>query len=117
MIEALSAVLLVALVGGAWVVDQARTERTPVEAATAAYKRGEISLAELERRVELAMDPEAERIREAVEPINGVGPATSASIAEHFRSLEHLREAEPAEIEDVHGVGPSMAEAINQRLS
>jgi len=87
-----------------------------VENANAAYVRGEIDEQELERRLELALDPRAERIRETVEQVNGVGPATSAAIASEFESLESVRAANPAELESVNGVGPDRAEAIRDQV-
>jgi NAD-dependent DNA ligase len=77
----------------------------------------EITLQELERRVELEVDQEATRIREAVEPVNDVGPATSAAIAENFDTLEEIRQASVEDLEEIHGIGPSTAEAVKQRLT
>ena len=88
-----------------------------VEKAKDAYERGEISIDELDRRVELALDEEATRIREAVEPVNAVGPATSASIEEYYDTLEELRQASLEELEEIHGIGPSTAKAVKQRLT
>lgn len=90
---------------------------TDVERAVQAYRDGYIGEHELEARLELAMDPEAERIRVATEAINGIGPATSADLALAFDSLEELRAADHDDLTDVHGIGPSTAEAVNQHLT
>lgn len=80
------------------------------------YVEGEIDLREFEQRAELHLDPRADELREVVEQVNGVGPATSAAVARKFESVEQLREASPSELEHVNGVGPDRAEAINQRV-
>jgi len=92
-------------------------EPSDVDQAIQAYRDGYISETELEDRLELAMDPEAERIRVATEAINGIGPATSADLALAFDSLEELRRADHDELTDVHGIGPSTADAVNQNLT
>lgn len=114
--------VVIVLAGGViyaakWWSDRRDHDGDPVEEIHRAYRDGEIDERELERRLALTLDPEAERIRETIEPINGVGPATSAAVAERFDSLEQLEVAEPDELEAVHGVGPSTAEAIRDRLS
>jgi NAD-dependent DNA ligase len=112
------AVLVVAgLVLVSAVREYAGDEPTDVEQAIAAYRDGYINEAELDDRLELAMDPEAERIRVATEAINGIGPATSADLALAFDSLEELRRADHDDLTDVHGIGPSTAEAVNQHLT
>lgn len=52
-----------------------------VEAAQWAYSNGGIPLSELERRMDVALDPEAQQLRELVEDVQGVGPETSALLA------------------------------------
>lgn len=86
------------------------------EAARQAYQRGEITLDELERRLDVALDEDAQRIREAVEPIPGVGPALSTAIAERFDDVDEVRAASIAELESVPGVGGAKADAIKERL-
>ena len=111
----------VIVVAGLVLVSAAREyvgdEPDDIEQAIAAYRDGYISEAELDDRLELAMDPEAERIRVATEAINGIGPATSDDLALAFGSLEELRRADHDDLTDVHGIGPSTAEAVNQHLT
>jgi transposase len=80
------------------------------------YVSGEIGEAELERRLETRIDPEADRIREAIEPIPGVGPITSREVAARFDSLAQLERADRDDLEAVPGVGPDRAEAIRNRI-
>jgi ERCC4-type nuclease len=115
--ETISTLLLVALLAGAYAVDRYRTEPTPAEEAREAYRNDEITLEELERRLDVELDPEAERIRGVLERVNGVGPETSRTIAERFDSLEEVRRASQDELEAIHDVGPSTASAIKERLS
>ena len=112
----------VAVVAGAlglvpYALDMRRRRRQDddLEAAHAAYVDGRIDEDELERRLELAVDDEAARIRESVEEVSGVGPATSAALALRFDTLEDLREASRRDLEAVHGVGPSTVSAIRER--
>lgn len=114
---ALAGVILVgAVVVAMFGAARAGEEPSDVERAIAAYRDGYISEAELDDRLELAMDPEAERIRVATEAVNGIGPATSADLALAFDSLEELRAADHDELTDVHGIGPSTAEAVREHL-
>jgi ERCC4-type nuclease len=78
---------------------------------------GEISESEFERRLELHLDDETDKIRTAVEPIPGVGEELSKFLAERFDSLDELREADVEQLENVPGVGEQRAEAIQSRLS
>lgn len=114
--EALPVVLLVVVLVAAYVYDRSRSEPDDVEKARSAYEAGVISLGEYERRVELAEDPEAERIRNEVESVNGVGPSTSADIALYFDSLEELRAADQEDLERIHGIGEETASAITERF-
>lgn len=99
------------------VSDDDRGGRDDLADAHRAYVEGEIDEAELEARVELALDPRADELRETVEQVNGIGPSTSAAIARRFESVEQVREASPDELaEQVNGVGPDRAEAICERL-
>jgi len=94
--------------------DSSRNARDEPEAARDAYVRGEIDEIELERRLELALDPRAEEIRETVERVDGIGPATSASIAMHFESVDDLRDADREDLESIHGVGPATSRAVDE---
>jgi ERCC4-type nuclease len=108
--------LLVAV--GVGVVMQAVRERGPergtVEHAKQLYLDGEIDRGELERRVDVLQDPEAERIRAAVERVNGIGEQTSFDVAAEFRSLEALRDADRERLEEVPNIGPERARAIQE---
>lgn len=88
-----------------------------LEHAEMLWEQDEISLCEFERRVDVYEDPEARRIRSAVEPINGIDTATSFTIAEHYDTLRELRNAESDDLETIHGIGPAKSESITSRLS
>lgn len=47
----------------------------------------------------------------------GVGEVTAEALADHFGSIDALRKADPAEIEEVEGVGPIMAQQIAESLA
>jgi predicted flap endonuclease-1-like 5' DNA nuclease len=94
------------------VVDDDQDDRDEVDAAREAYVAGEIDERELERRLALALDPRADEIRDVVEHVDGVGPATSAAIAQEFDDVDDVREASREDLEDVHGVGPSRVDAL-----
>lgn len=91
-------------------------EASGVEAIRAAYVEGEIGVDEMERRLSFALDERAQEIRERVERVNGVGPETSAAIAERFDSWHELERADRDDLERVHGVGPTTAEEIDRTL-
>jgi len=92
------------------------TSESEVEATQRLYAQGEITLDELNRRLDVLLDPEAERIREAVEEVRGVGPETSAAIATEFGTLQAVRMSTPERLQEVHGVGPSTASALAEHL-
>ena len=46
--------------------------------------------------------------------IRHVGERTAQLLADHFGSMERLQEAPPAELEQVHEVGPKLAESIHR---
>lgn len=98
-------------------VDQGDDPGDDVDRAHAAYVSGEIDESELERRLDLALDPETERIRAAVVPVNGVGPATAAALHEEFGTLAAVERADADELAHAHGVGEKTAAAIRERLS
>jgi len=87
-----------------------------VEEIREAYARDRITEAEMERRLDVAVDPRTEQIQRAVEPVSGIGPETSLAIAAAFESERQLREASREDLEDVANVGPKRAEAILDRL-
>ena len=47
----------------------------------------------------------------------GVGYVTAEALADHFGSIDALREADPEAIEEVEGVGPIMAVQINESIT
>jgi DNA ligase (NAD+) len=47
----------------------------------------------------------------------GVGYVTAEALADHFGSIDALREADPEQIEEVEGVGPIMAQQIAESLA
>jgi hypothetical protein len=60
------------------------TSESEVETAQRLYAEGEITLDELNRRLDLLLDDEADRIRQAVEEVRGVGPSTAEAVADHL---------------------------------
>ncbi|HEU5061524.1 MAG TPA: NAD-dependent DNA ligase LigA [Solirubrobacterales bacterium] len=47
----------------------------------------------------------------------GVGAVTAEALADHFGSIDALRQADPEAIEEVEGVGPIMAVQINESIT
>jgi ERCC4-type nuclease len=78
------------------------------------YERGEIDERELERRLDVAMDPEADRIRAVAERVNGIGEDTSWAVAAEFDSLREPREASREELEAIPNVGEQRAAALEE---
>jgi ERCC4-type nuclease len=91
------------------------TGHDDAEAARHAYVNGDITEAEMERRLELALDEERQELRRRTEEVSGVGPDTSAALAHEYRTVTELADAPAEEIADrVHGVGESTAEAVHE---
>lgn len=94
--------------------------RTPdegtIEHAHALYTSGEIDHAELERRLDVIQDPEADRIRQAAERVSGIGEQTAWDLAAEFRSLEAVRDADQERLEQVPNIGEERAAAIQRHL-
>ena len=114
------AVSVVIVVGGRQLLEELRTSDEPADElahAHSGYVNGDYDEKELERRVARAIDPENPRIRESVTPIHRVGDDTADALYAHFGTLESVESATPDELEDVHGVGPSTAEKIHERLN
>lgn len=78
----------------AWVLQQRGPDPGTVDHVHHLYSRGDITLAELERRLDVIEDPAADRIRETVERVNGIGEQTSWDIAAESDSLNDLRAAD-----------------------
>jgi len=87
-----------------------------VEEIQLAYTEDRLSESEMERRLDLAVDPRTEQIRNAVEPVSGIGPETALNIAAEFESEHELREASRTDLQKVPNVGPERAEALRDRL-
>ena len=95
---------------------QGASAPTELETARERYVDGEISLDEFESRAELILDDRAQEIREVVEEVSGVGPSTSASIAQEFDDVEKVRRASEERLRAIHGIGPSTAEALVEEV-
>lgn len=87
-----------------------------LERARERYVSGEISLDEFEARAELILDERAQSIRERVEEVNGIGPATSAAIAQEFTTVEEVSDADVERFTSIHGVGESTATELVESL-
>ncbi|ELZ96576.1 helix-hairpin-helix domain-containing protein [Haloferax sulfurifontis] len=94
--------------------------RTPDEGtrewAHQLYATGKIDERELERRLDVIEDPEAERIRQAVERTSGIGDQISWDIAARFDTLDDVRNASLDELTAVPNVGDARAEALKDSL-
>jgi excinuclease ABC subunit C len=59
-------------------------------------------------------DLRSKKIRESVlDDLPGLGPVRRAALLEHFGSIEKLRAASAAEIQDVAGFGPKLAAKLH----
>jgi ERCC4-type nuclease len=118
-VGALATLLLTLLLVAVWVADKIRAWREPDEVEQLQQQRvdGEITQDEFERRLDVVLDEEAQRIQESVEPVPGIGPRTSSHIAEQYDTVDELRKASVDELQDdVAGVGEKRATAIKERL-
>jgi len=88
------------------------TQPTELERAKELYRDGRITHDELERRLDLILDEDAQRIMSTVEEIAGVGPELASTLALEYGSERELATATKDELEEIHGIGPSTAEAI-----
>lgn len=115
-----AALVLVALVLGATAYRTARDRLTPdpgtSEHARHLYVTGEIDLTELERRLDVLEDPEADRIRRACEQVSGIGEQTSFDIAAEFDTLDGLRAAPRERLERIPNVGEERARDLQEHL-
>lgn len=99
-----------------WLGDVDLNDPTTIEEIKLAYVEGELSAAEMERRLAVAVDPRADELRRTAEKVSGIGPATAWNIAERFVDEDDLAAADLDELEDVPNVGPKRARAIRERL-
>jgi len=57
-----------------------------------------------------------DEVSTALDDVPGVGPATRRRLLRRFGSVENVREASVADLQDVNGVGEKTAEALSRRL-
>ena len=86
------------------------------EKLTALEGFGEISAGNLLSEIERSRQVPFNRVLYAL-GLPGVGYVTAEALADHFGSIDALHDAPPAEIEEVEGVGPIMAEQIAEAIS
>ncbi|HYC82457.1 MAG TPA: NAD-dependent DNA ligase LigA [Solirubrobacterales bacterium] len=77
---------------------------------------GETSARNLVAAIEASRQRPFKRVLYAL-GLPGVGYVTAEALADHFGSIDALREADPEQIEEVEGVGPIMAEQIAENLA
>jgi DNA ligase (NAD+) len=76
----------------------------------------EVSAANLLAAIDASRSRPFKRVLYAL-GLPGVGAVTAEALADHFGSIDALREADPERIEEVEGVGPIMAEQIAESLA
>ncbi len=77
---------------------------------------GEVSAANLLAAIDSSRSRPFKRVLYAL-GLPGVGAVTAEALADHFGSIDALREADPERIEEVEGVGPIMALQIAESLA
>jgi hypothetical protein len=104
---------------GRWVREwRERRAPTPMEQLKDEYAADPaMTEEELSERVDDLLEPDDRDTRERVEEVGGVGPAVAGEVAEHFPSLEHVRQADRDELQAVPHVGPDRAESIHRHFS
>lgn len=118
----MGAVLLVLFIIGTAVLEKFREWRdtTPAEGTVEyvehLYATGEIDLDELEQRLAVLADPEADRIRRSVERISGIGEKTSFNVAAEFDTVDDLRDVDEDSLTDLPNVGVKRAKNIKKQL-
>lgn len=112
-----TALLLLAVVVGGGLYDRLSSEPDDVETLKRMYAAGELPEDEFERRLDVALDPETEKIQAVVEPINGIAGGTARALAREFDSLADLRAASEDELKEVPGIGDKYAKQIRERLN
>jgi len=105
LVEQLIASKMVATVADLYRLDVERVSRLE----RMAQKSAENVLAQIERSKRSSLP----RFLYAL-GIPQVGTASAELLAEHFGSLEAIMEAEPETLQQVHGVGPSMAQDVHR---
>ena len=77
---------------------------------------GEVSARNLVAAIDASRARPFKRVLYAL-GLPGVGSVTAEALADHFGSIDALREADPERIEEVDGVGPIMAVQIAESLA
>jgi DNA ligase (NAD+) len=77
---------------------------------------GEVSARNLVAAIDASRRRPFKRVLYAL-GLPGVGSVTAEALADHFGSIDALREADPERIEEVEGVGPIMAVQIAESLA
>lgn len=77
---------------------------------------GEVSAAKLVGAIEASKKQPFGRVLYAT-GIEEVGYVTGRNLAQHFRTIDALLDATPAQIEETQGVGPKMARSIHDQLA
>ncbi|WP_435065940.1 hypothetical protein [Halobaculum sp. EA56] len=89
-----------------------------IEELKASYVRGHISLPELERRLDLAVDDRVPELRRSLESIGHLGPERSRQVAlAGYRSECQLREASREDLEEIPDIGEQLAPAIEREVA
>ncbi len=77
---------------------------------------GELSASNLVAEIERSKEVPFPRVLFAL-GLPGVGAVTAEALAEEFGDIDAIREADPEEVERTEGVGPVMAQQINESLA
>jgi DNA ligase (NAD+) len=77
---------------------------------------GEVSASNLVSEIERSKQVPFPRVLFAL-GLPGVGAVTAEALAEEFGDMDAIRDADPEEIERTEGVGPVMAQQINEALA
>jgi DNA ligase (NAD+) len=98
-----------------WVRTAADFYRLDTERLASREGFGEVSAQKLVRAVEQSKQQPFGRVLFAL-GIEEVGYITGRNLAQHFRSIDAILAATPAQIEEAPGVGPKMARTIHDQL-
>lgn len=88
----------------------------PMEIVEQRYLDGEIDDETFEARLDVLADPGRHRVYEHVDAVDWAGHDEALRVAREYASLDELRDADRESLEDVHGVGESIATAILRDL-
>lgn len=87
--------------------------QSDAERARDLYFEGEIDHQEFERRTGRAVDPERDLIRHIATDAPGVDEQIADGLADQFETSAAFRDASVEELQEINGVGPSRAQAID----